>query len=129
MLKYLKRFYYRYSYPVNVLGCTGIFLFIFYKPLYFMYFTTQTEEYLKGILEFVLVKSLEKSNIFIIKLDPKRLKLIEEQNERKEQILKLVEQIKNCQDPEEKKQLKESLNKIHIARYRRLQDLPINRSQ
>jgi hypothetical protein len=94
-----------------------------------MYFTTQTEEYLKGILEFVLVKSLEKSNIFIIKLDPKRLKLIEEQNERKEQILKLVEQIKNCQDPEEKKQLKESLNKIHIARYRRLQDLPINRSQ
>ena len=65
MLKYLKRFYYRYSYPVNVLGCTGIFLFIFYKPLYFMYFTTQTEEYLKGILEFVLVKSLEKSKTYL----------------------------------------------------------------
>lgn len=48
MFKYIKRFYYRYSYQVNVLGSAGIFLFIFQKPLYFMYFTTQSKEYLEG---------------------------------------------------------------------------------
>lgn len=48
MFKYFKRFYYRYSYPVNVLGIAGLFVFIFQKPLYWMYFTTQTKEFLEG---------------------------------------------------------------------------------
>ena len=63
-----------------------------------------------------------------MKLDPKRLKQLEEQKERKEKILNLVEQIKNCQDPVEKEKLKEKLNKIHIQRYRHLsQEQPFNR--
>lgn len=49
---------------------------------------------------------------------------LKEQEERKEKILKLKEQIQNCQDLEEKKKLEESLKQIHLERYKRLSQHP-----
>ena len=59
------------------------------------------------------------------KKDPKRIKLLEEQEDRKKRILKLVDEIKNCTNKEEKKELEERLNQIHIERYRKLQQHPL----
>ena len=56
-------------------------------------------------------------------LDPIRVKVEADVQNRKERILKLVKQIDECKDTEEKKKLKLELNNIHRERYSQMHRL------
>ena len=126
MIKYLRRFVYKYSYQIFGLGTVGIFVITFYKPLYFFYFTTQTKEFLESNINLNFIFQNQRLFLFLyfILKDPKRLKEIKEAEERKEKILDLKEKIANSEDAEEKKKFEKELHKIHFERRKYLSQRP-----